>query len=86
MYIQLVEGRHQCRTVRLTDDIALDFGAGEILVGIEILDARRIVGRGKLPRIVLDNVAVLDKSASPRKGKSPAPVASKLRKLRRHAA
>ena len=26
LYIRLVEGEHQCRVVRLTDDIALDFG------------------------------------------------------------
>ncbi len=56
MYIQLIEGKHQCRTVCLNDEIALDFGAGEKLVGIEILDARKTIGKGKLPQIVLDNI------------------------------
>jgi hypothetical protein len=28
LYIRLIEGAHQCRNVRLTDDIALDFAAG----------------------------------------------------------
>ena len=56
MYIQLLGGHHQCRTVRLTDDVALDFGAGERLVGIEILDARKVLGKGKMPRVVLDNI------------------------------
>ena len=42
MYIRLQEGEFQCRNVRLTDDIALDFAAGERLVGIEVLGASRI--------------------------------------------
>ncbi len=60
MYVQLVEGDQQCRTVRLSDDIALDFGAGEVLVGIEILDAKRVLGKGKLPKLVLDNIALVE--------------------------
>jgi uncharacterized protein YuzE len=34
-----LNGDFQCRTVRVTDDIALDFAAGEQLVGIEVLGA-----------------------------------------------
>lgn len=58
MYLQLIEGDHQCRTVRLSDEVALDFGSEETLVGIEILDARRLLGKGKLPRLLVDNVAL----------------------------
>ncbi|MEK6709090.1 MAG: DUF2283 domain-containing protein, partial [Nitrospinota bacterium] len=29
LYIRLLEGEHQCRVVRLTDDTALDFTKGE---------------------------------------------------------
>ena len=32
--IHLMKGQHQCRVVRLTDDIALDFTDGEKLAGI----------------------------------------------------
>ena len=39
LYIQLVNGNFECRTVRVTDDISLDFAAGEQLVGIEVLGA-----------------------------------------------
>ena len=39
--INLIEGDFQCRVVRLTDDIALDFAPGEKLVSIEILNAKR---------------------------------------------
>jgi hypothetical protein len=44
--------------VRLTDEISLDFGADEVLVGIEILDAREVLGHGELPRVVVDNLPV----------------------------
>mgnify|MGYP001583001875 CR=1 FL=1 len=59
LYIKLLEGEHECRTVRLTDEIALDFGKGEALVGIEILDAKDVLGNGKLPSLVLENVPFL---------------------------
>jgi len=37
LYIRLVEGAHECRTVQLTEEIALNLAEGELLVGIEIL-------------------------------------------------
>jgi len=37
LYIHLLEGEYECRVVRLTHDIALDFASGEQLVGIEVL-------------------------------------------------
>jgi uncharacterized protein YuzE len=56
LYIRLVEGKHECRTLRLTDEIALNIGEGEMLVGIEILEAKEILGMGKLPSVVLENI------------------------------
>ncbi|MCX6999968.1 MAG: DUF2283 domain-containing protein [Candidatus Sumerlaeota bacterium] len=58
LYIRLVEGRHQCRTLRLTNEIALNIGERELLVGIEILDARVVLGgkAGEIPSLVLENV------------------------------
>jgi len=58
LYIRLVEDEHECRTVRLTDDIALNIGPGELLVGIEVLDAKETLGKGELPQIVVDNLQV----------------------------
>ena len=58
MYIYLVEGKHECRTVQLNDDINLDFGAAEMLVGIEILDASRVLGKGKLPKLMINDRAL----------------------------
>ena len=56
LYIRLVDGNHECRTLRLSDEIALNIGTGEILVGIEILDAKEILGAGHLPQVVLENI------------------------------
>ena len=56
LYIRLREGRHECRTVRLSEEIALNIGAGEKLVGIEILDARSVLGAGKIPAVVLEGI------------------------------
>jgi uncharacterized protein YuzE len=56
LYIRLLEGPHQCRTLRLTDEIALDIGKGEVLVGVEILDVKQVLGSGQLPSLVLEDV------------------------------
>ena len=53
MYIRLQEGDFQCRNVRLTDDIALDFATGEQLVGIEVLGASRLFEKPELPVVEL---------------------------------
>lgn len=58
VYIRLIEGAQQCRAVRLTDEIALNIGDGERLVGIEIIDAKRVLGQGNLPQVVVDNLPV----------------------------
>ena len=56
MYIRLVEGEQECRTVRLNDEVALNIGPGETLVGIEILDASDVLGGGESPKVVLENL------------------------------
>jgi uncharacterized protein YuzE len=56
LYIRLIEGKHECRTVRLNEEIALNIGAGEKLIGIEILDARQVLGSGKSPAVVLEGI------------------------------
>lgn len=57
LYIRLVEGKHQCRTLQLTEEIALNIGENELLVGIEILDATEILGAGNIPNVVLENIS-----------------------------
>ncbi|MCL1468107.1 DUF2283 domain-containing protein [Argonema galeatum] len=57
LYIRLVEGKHQCRTLQLTDEIALNIGQNELLVGIEVLDATQVLGAGSIPNVVLENIS-----------------------------
>ena len=56
LYIRLIEGRQECRTLRLNEDVALDIGPGEVLVGIEILAASHVLGDGEAPAVELVNV------------------------------
>ena len=56
MYIRLQEGNFQCRNVRLTDEIALDFAAGEKLVGLEVLGASRLFEEPETPVIELKDL------------------------------
>jgi uncharacterized protein YuzE len=56
MYIRLVEGQHECCNVQLTEEITLNMGEGELLVGIEILDAKETLGSGNVPEVVLENL------------------------------
>lgn len=60
LYIRLLEGERQCRCIRITEDISLNLAEDESLVGIEILDAKRNVGNGQSPGVVLENVPLLD--------------------------
>jgi hypothetical protein len=42
--------------VRLSDEVALNIGAGEKLIGIEILDAKEVLGSGKIPAVMLEGL------------------------------
>ena len=57
LYIRFVEGKQECRTVRLNEEVALNIGPGETLVGIEVLDAKEVLGSGKVPAVVLEGLA-----------------------------
>ncbi len=57
LYIRLVEGDHECRTVQLSEEITLNIGENELLVGIEILDATEVLGQGgEFPTLVVENM------------------------------
>jgi len=56
LYIPLLKGEHQCRVVRLTEDIALDFTQAEKLVGIEVLGASRLFKTPGKPVVVLKDL------------------------------
>ncbi|MCY4435784.1 MAG: DUF2283 domain-containing protein [Chloroflexi bacterium] len=69
LYIRLIAGRQECRTLRLNEEVALDVGPGEVLVGIEILDASHVLGDGEAPG------CGTDKREGSRRGDRRAPVA-----------
>jgi len=54
--IRLREGHFECRTVRLSDDIALDFAEGEILVAIEVLGASELGVTPEHPEVALEHL------------------------------
>jgi uncharacterized protein YuzE len=56
LYIRLIEGKYECRTVRLNEEIARNFGLDEKLIGIDILDATEFLGQGHLPDVTLENI------------------------------
>lgn len=64
IYIRLVDGEQECRTLRLSGEVALNIGPNEQLVGIEILNARQVVGGGAMPDIIVENLP-LNSKASP---------------------
>ncbi len=66
LYIRLIEGEQECRTVRLSEEVALNIGDGEKLVGIEILDAREVLGSGNVPAVVLEGIALSTLAVSDR--------------------
>jgi len=59
LYIRLLTGEHECRVVRVTDEIALDFAEGEKLVGIEVLGASRLFARPDSPEVELNHILPL---------------------------
>ena len=60
-YISFKKGPTQVTTIRVTEDLAIDFGPNEEIVGIEVLDASQHLGLSKEnPLVELENL----KSAS----------------------
>jgi len=56
LYIRLLEGKHECRSVRLSEEVVLNIGPGETLVGIEILDAKEVLGAGQMPAVLIEGL------------------------------
>lgn len=58
-YISFKKGRVQVTTIRITEDVAIDLGPAEEIVGIEVLDASQHLGFSReRPEIELENVHV----------------------------
>ncbi|MEW6481501.1 MAG: DUF2283 domain-containing protein [bacterium] len=58
-YISFKKEPTQVTTIRLSEDVAIDLGVNEEIVGIEILDASLHLGfKKENPKIELENVGV----------------------------
>lgn len=56
-YISFKKGPTEVTTIRLTEDIAIDLGPSEEIVGIEILDASEHFNfKKENPKIELENI------------------------------
>jgi len=56
-YISFKKGPTEVTTIRLTEDIAIDLGQGEEILGIEVLDASYHFGfKKENPEIKLENI------------------------------
>jgi len=56
-YISFKKGPIEVTTMRITEDIAIDFGPGEEIVGIEVLDASEHLELSPdHPKIELENI------------------------------
>jgi uncharacterized protein YuzE len=56
-YISFNENVEQVTTIRVTEDIAIDFGPHEEIVGIEVLDASKHLNLKKeTPNVKLENI------------------------------
>jgi len=56
-YISFKTGPTQVTTVRLTEDVAVDLGPHEEIVGIEVLDASKHLGFDKAhPMVEIENL------------------------------
>ena len=56
-YISFKKGPTQVTTLRLSEDVAIDLGRHEEIVGIEVLDASKRLGIDKAqPKVELENL------------------------------
>jgi len=57
LYISFKQGPTELTTVRLSEDVAIDLGPKEEIVGIEVLDASEHLSLERMkPTVVLENL------------------------------
>ncbi|MCS7265366.1 MAG: DUF2283 domain-containing protein [Armatimonadetes bacterium] len=54
--IRFIDEQVECEVIRLSDQIALDFGPGDRLVAIEILDASELIPNIKERGVFVENL------------------------------
>lgn len=58
LYIRFVDQQVECEVIRLNDQVAVDLGPGEVVVGIEVLDASELIPGLKDKGVELENLVV----------------------------
>ncbi|MBM3984111.1 MAG: DUF2283 domain-containing protein [Planctomycetes bacterium] len=56
LHLRLAEAPRECRVVRLNDEVAVDCGDGDGIVGVEVLNAHRLLAGGGTPAARLQNL------------------------------
>ncbi|MDO8614476.1 MAG: DUF2283 domain-containing protein [Dehalococcoidia bacterium] len=56
LYIRFIEDQLECRVIRLNDQVAVDIGPGEQVVGIEVLDASEVLEGLRDRKVHLENL------------------------------
>lgn len=55
LYIRLVDGEHNCRSVHISGEVVVDF-EGDRAVGIEVQGASRLLGSAVTPTLALEHI------------------------------
>lgn len=56
LYIRLLEGPIECEVIQLNDQVAVNVGPGQTVVGIEVLDASELLSGLDERKIELENL------------------------------
>ena len=59
LYIRLIDEKMECEVIRLNERVAINIGPGEQIVGIEVLDASKILKGLKERRVELENLVAV---------------------------
>lgn len=59
--IRLIEEQVECEVIQLNDQIALDFGPGDRLIAIEILDTNELIPDIKERGVLVENLPFVGK-------------------------
>ena len=57
LYIRFVEGPVQCEVIRLNEQVAVNIGPGEQVIGIEVLDASEVMDGLAERKVSLENLS-----------------------------
>ena len=59
LYIRFIDKPAECEVIRINEQVAINIGLGEKIVGIEILDASQLWGGLKEGKVELENVTAV---------------------------